>query len=76
MDDFESPEVQKDFPGLYTPGVGKGKKEDPECKCQRDNMPSIYRLIYNSTPPTQFSPIQRKRTRRRTKRTRIKATPH
>lgn len=30
MDDFENPE--EEFPGLYTPGTSKGKKEEAECK--------------------------------------------
>lgn len=28
MEDFESPEAEKDFPGLYTAGSSKHKKED------------------------------------------------
>lgn len=39
MDDFESPEVQRDFPGLYTAGpkdAESGKKDKKKDKKDKD----------------------------------------
>lgn len=62
MDDFESPEVQKDFPGL---------KEEPECKRTRLGIDSPNKLTLH------FQPRKRKRKRtRKIKRTKKRGTRH
>lgn len=64
MDDFESPEVQKDFPGLYTPGPSKNKKEEAECKLETTS--SVY-LLMSCSGNLQFRRIKRRRIKRRTR---------
>lgn len=33
--DFDSPDVEKDFPGLYASEGGSRKKDDDDCTCKR-----------------------------------------